>query len=262
MSIINQIYLHEVEERYRIFPDTYTCNVNHEDYTSFEAKKPLLASIMEFDNSTNAIYDLHQKVYLSRRTDFYRNSESIFYSEVNNRKEPLWFLPFLTRQVRHFVYDSIVSVFDFLNQQKCSERKNYKLILDLVLAHPNGCYCRILLQIMPIELDRDGKLWLMLGNVHITLLKEAACWPPQHQLMHVTTKKERFFEHSASCQPLSPCEIEVIKLVSQGFESKEIAGFLHVSRFTVDNHRHNILGKTFCDNMTQAVLYAKRIGVV
>ena len=262
MSIISKIYHDEVELRYLIYPEGYTCNVNQADYTAFEAKKIYLLRVSEFNNSAIAIYDLHHKAYLGLHTNFYKSSESIFYAEVNNRKEPLWFLPFLKRKDRFFVYDSMLSAFDYLNLQQCSKRMDYKLILDLVLAHPNGSYCRMILKMMPVELDKDGKLWLMLGNVNVTLLKKADDRPPQHQLMNINTRKMVFFEHSVNCQPLSTCEIAVIRLVSQGFSSDQIGEYLHSSKFTINNHRQNILQKTFCENMTQAVLYARQIGVV
>ncbi|NEW84875.1 MAG: hypothetical protein GZ094_21245 [Mariniphaga sp.] len=212
MSIISKIYRDEVELRYRLYPEGYTCNVNLADYAGFEAKKMYLLRASEFNNSAIAIYDLHQKVYLGLRTDFYKSSESIFYAEVNNRTEPLWFLPFLTKKDRFFVYDSILSVFDYLNLKQYSERMNYKLILDLVMAHPNGSFCRMMLKMMLAELDRDGKLWLMLGNVNVTLLKKADDRPPQHQLMNINTRKGVFFEHSANCQPLTSITLDSIPI--------------------------------------------------
>ena len=125
MSIISEIYRNEVELRYQLYPDAYTCNVDKADYTAFEAKEVYLLRVSEFDNSAIAIYDLHRKDYLGLRTNFYKSSESIFYAVVNNRKEPLWFLPFLTKKDRFFVYDSMLSVFDFLNLRQCSERMDY-----------------------------------------------------------------------------------------------------------------------------------------
>ena len=42
---------------------------------------------------------------------------------------------------------------------------------------------------------------------------------------------------------LTSREIEIVKLVSQGFTSKEIGKVLQLSIFTIETHRRNILKK-------------------
>jgi NarL family two-component system response regulator LiaR len=62
-------------------------------------------------------------------------------------------------------------------------------------------------------------------------------------------------------EALTGREIEVLKLVAQGYSNQEIAGQLHVSERTVGKHVSNILDKLHLANRTQAALYALREGL-
>ena len=57
---------------------------------------------------------------------------------------------------------------------------------------------------------------------------------------------------------LSDRELEVLKLVAQGFTNKEAAGALHLSENTVKNHVANILDKLHLRSRLEAVMYAMR----
>ena len=61
--------------------------------------------------------------------------------------------------------------------------------------------------------------------------------------------------------PLTPREIEVLRMVSRGLTNNEIADILVVSERTVRTHISNILGKLHLANRTQAALYALRAGI-
>ena len=60
---------------------------------------------------------------------------------------------------------------------------------------------------------------------------------------------------------LSPREIEVVQLVSQGLRNPEIAARLGVERSTVASHVHNALAKTNLSNRIQLTGYAYRTGL-
>jgi len=60
--------------------------------------------------------------------------------------------------------------------------------------------------------------------------------------------------------PLTDREIDVLKLVAQGYSSQEIAEKLSVGERTVGKHVSNILEKLHLANRTQAALYALREG--
>lgn len=57
-------------------------------------------------------------------------------------------------------------------------------------------------------------------------------------------------------RPLSPREVEIVKLIAEGLTNKEIAGRLFLSTVTVDTHRKNILAKLHLKNTASLVKYA------
>lgn len=61
--------------------------------------------------------------------------------------------------------------------------------------------------------------------------------------------------------PLTPREVETLKLVAQGKSNKAIAEELFVSEATVRTHVTNILSKLHLANRVQATLYAIREGL-
>ena len=62
-------------------------------------------------------------------------------------------------------------------------------------------------------------------------------------------------------EQLTQREVEVLRLLAQGFENKEIAEQLVISEATVRTHVSNILGKLHLASRTQAALYALREGI-
>ena len=55
---------------------------------------------------------------------------------------------------------------------------------------------------------------------------------------------------------LTPREVEVLRLVAQGYTDRQISEALHITVRTVNTHVTNILNKTGCDNRTAAATFA------
>jgi DNA-binding NarL/FixJ family response regulator len=62
--------------------------------------------------------------------------------------------------------------------------------------------------------------------------------------------------------PLSPRELEVLKLIAEAFTSDGIALQLSISRRTVDRHRENILAKLGMRDRVELTRYAIRRGLI
>jgi DNA-binding NarL/FixJ family response regulator len=62
--------------------------------------------------------------------------------------------------------------------------------------------------------------------------------------------------------PLSPRELEVLKLIAEAFTSDQIAQELTISRRTVDRHRENILAKLGMRDRVELTRYAIRSGLI
>lgn len=63
-------------------------------------------------------------------------------------------------------------------------------------------------------------------------------------------------------EPLSPRELEILRLVSTGASNRDIAESLVIAEGTVKNHLTNILGKLNVKDRMQAVLKAREYGLI
>jgi NarL family two-component system response regulator LiaR len=68
-------------------------------------------------------------------------------------------------------------------------------------------------------------------------------------------------ERPPTPDPLTHREVEVLRLVAQGLENREIAGNLVITEATVRTHVSNITSKLHVASRTQAALYALREGI-
>jgi DNA-binding NarL/FixJ family response regulator len=62
--------------------------------------------------------------------------------------------------------------------------------------------------------------------------------------------------------PLTPRELEVVKLIAESFSTRQIADALVISEKTVDRHRTNILEKLGMHDRVELTRYATRRGLV
>ena len=62
--------------------------------------------------------------------------------------------------------------------------------------------------------------------------------------------------------PLTPREVEVVKLIAESYSTKQIADALTISEKTVDRHRANILEKLEMHDRVELTRYAIRRGLV
>jgi DNA-binding NarL/FixJ family response regulator len=67
---------------------------------------------------------------------------------------------------------------------------------------------------------------------------------------------------SVSGDPLTPRESEIVKLVAEGYSSKEIAETLVISPKTVERHRANVLEKLGLRDRVALTRYAIRHGLI
>lgn len=103
-------------------------------------------------------------------------------------------------------------------------------------------------------------------NTNKTELVEAIMKVHQGESYIAAEIKDRYFtslldiNNTESKKELTLKEIEIVKLITQGFTSKEIAEKIFVSPRTVETHRHNILKKLNIPNAAQLSSWAKEKG--
>ncbi len=238
------------------------CDVDESDYYKFESARRMLLRLAEVENSSLTVFDMHKKHYLIMCSRF----DEMFGCQLfrNSQSDPEQLFELMNPTDIPFVLDTIIRTFQFLNGLPAEEKTNYKLIVDFRLKNSLGFYVKFIQQLVVLELDKNGQIWLVLKLIDL-LSAEAGQEPSQRKLLNIKTGKLCLFKDDfdrPSHQLLSDRETEILSLISQGLDSKRISERLYISVNTVNNHRQNILSKTKTGNTSQALLYAKKIGIV
>ena len=238
------------------------CCVDDSDYARFGMHRQLLEKIARVENSALAVFDTHRKHYLLSCSKF---DDAAGY-ELNPGKKvsPEYFYSYMHPQDFHFVIDTVYRTFTYINALPAAEKTEYKLIVDYRLKNQEGKDLRFVQQMVVLELDRNGEIWLLL-KIFDLVSDKAGDEPPQRRLVNLKTRKLHLFNDENDIHAsklLTKREVEVLDLISQGLDSRDISERLFISLNTVNNHRQNILSKTRSGNTSQALLYAKRIGII
>ena len=237
-------------------------DVGPEDYLAMESRLALIEQMAEVQGSSVVVYDFYRQNYLLRKIRF---SGQLGHDQVMAEEEGLgYFVSLVHPEDAPVILDTYLKAFGFLESLAAQERKNYKLVYNFRSRGKDVSYHAMVDQVVVLELDRGGNIWLLLGLTDLL--------PTQHR----TGKTDRQFvnlkdhtlylfnnrSESAGNPVLSAREAEVLGLVARGFASKRIAEQLYISVNTVNNHRQKILEKTRASNTAEAVAYARTLGLV
>jgi DNA-binding CsgD family transcriptional regulator len=237
-------------------------DVGDSDYEEFEKKMCFLERLAEVENSSVNVLDLNLKKYIFLGSKYLYRFENP--SIEHNTNDPFYYTQFIHPDDQPLVFDSYRKTFNFILSLPVEERKDYKLILNFRQLDKNGRYLNLILQVVVLELDRKGNIWLIL-IIDDLLPEKITLSEVSRRLINIKTGKTCLFKNDLlknNKTVLSTREIEVLDLVSKGFVSKEIADKLYVSVNTVNNHRQNILEKINAANTSEAVIYARNLGLL
>jgi DNA-binding CsgD family transcriptional regulator len=223
---------------------------------------PLLERLDAVEDSSVVLYDLYQRKYAFLTSSFkfllgYDREEAL-------GQGPEYFYRRMPDEDLEAVLDTVTRTLRFLYGLSPQERKDYKLGFDFRIRRADGRLVRLLQQVIVLELDARGNIWLVLA-VNDLLAGGSAEEPPKRSLRNLRNGKSYLFvpeEPEGGGPGLSKREIEVLGLVAVGLASREIADRLYISAATVNNHRQRILEKTGARNSSEAVRYATRLGIL
>jgi DNA-binding CsgD family transcriptional regulator len=236
--------------------------VENADYLEFEKKVYFLERMAEVENSSVTVLDLYQKKYIFLGSRYIKPFDNPLIE--HDPQDPMYYSQFIHPDDLPIVMDSYQKAFTFFLSQPVEERKNYKLIQNFRQQDKYGKYLNLILQAVVLELDKKGNIWLIL--ILDDLLPDKISFEAvNRRLIDLKTGKICLFQNELESNKktiLSKREIEVLGLVSKGFASKEIADKLFLSINTVNNHRQNILEKVRASNTSEAVNYARSLGLL
>lgn len=240
---------------------SHTCAVTEEDYKRIEPTIRLLERVSEIENSTLTVFDMHRKQYLLKSNKFKEMLGYTYPNDIENNDMEL-FHKIIHPEDLPFVLETEIIAHEFYNNLPAMEKKNYKLVYDFRVKNTSEIYMRFIHQFAVLEQDCKGKSWLVLIVTDL-ISEKALSTPLQRQMINIKTGRLCLFDNDLrSNMLLSRRETEVLKLISEGLDSHNIADKLFISVNTVNNHRQKILSKTKTTNTTQAILYARKIGVI
>lgn len=236
--------------------------VTNADYIEFEKKVCFLERLAEVENSSVTVLDLYQKKYIYIRSKFIEKFDNSLTGYGSD--DPLYYSQFIHPDDLPVVFDSYRKTFKFIYRLPVEERKDFKLIQNFRQRDKHGRYLNVILQLVVLELDKNGNIWLVL--ILDDLLPDKISFTEvNRRLINIKSGKICLFKNAKEPNNktiLSLREIEVLGLVSKGFVSKEIADKLFLSVNTVNNHRQNILDKVKAANTSEAVSYARTLGLL
>ncbi len=102
----------------------------------------------------------------------------------------------------------------------------------------------------------------LITAMNIVLRGDLYIDPAFIRTLFVDTPSKVRFTNLELIEPLTPRELEVLKLIVQGYTNRQIASELSISSRTVEGHRSNLSDKLGLHNRVELVRYAKEHGLV
>jgi DNA-binding CsgD family transcriptional regulator len=236
---------------------------------------PLLERLDAVEDSSVVLYDLYQRKYVFLTSSFkfllgYDREQAL-------GQGPEYFFRRMPEEDLEAVLDTVTRTLHFLYGIAPRERRDFKLAFDFRIRRADGRLVRLLQQVVVLELDARGNIWLVLAVND--LLGGSTEEPSRRNLRNLRNGKSYLFvpeepevqgpagqgdtgQRDAGRPDLTRREIEVLGLVAVGLASREIADRLYISTATVNNHRQRILEKTGARNSSEAVRYATKLGIL
>jgi DNA-binding CsgD family transcriptional regulator len=234
------------------------------DYSRLEYHVPLLERLDAVEGSSVALFDLHRKSYAFLTSSFkfllgYKRDQAM-------ERGPDYFYDRMHPEDLPIVLDAVNRTFRFLHGLPAAERRDYALSFDFRMRQAAGGWVRLVQQVVVLEQDRRGGIWLIL--IVNDVVKDGSLELPAHrQLRSLRNGKLYLFVSddgpgNRTPPALTRREVEVLGLVAVGMVSREIADRLFISVATVNNHRQHILEKMGAKNSAEAVCYAAELGLL
>ena len=154
-------------------------------------------------------------------------------------------------------YGSELQFFDFVASRPIDTRTRFCLWCDLRMADKDGKWMNITHRMFYLDFDDNGCPRKALCLYTPSTAKELN----NTKITDTTTGEEFPIGHYEQGDMLTKREIGILKLIGEGYMSKEIATMLEISQNTVNRHRQNILAKMHANNSMEAFRKAVSVGL-
>lgn len=152
----------------------------------------------------------------------------------------------------------------FLHSLPKEKMFQYKVRLNFRIQNSTGEYLQILYQAIALEQDDQGKIIRSLGS-HTDISYLNPSIKPTLSFIGMDGEPSYFDVQIGKPlipikEPLSIREKEILKLIIDGKQNKEIAEILFISKQTVDKHRKNMIKRNQLKNSGELIAEAIKNG--
>jgi DNA-binding CsgD family transcriptional regulator len=230
------------------------------DYSILPVHIKSLQALSNVSNSGVNIFDLNKKQVVFFSSNFgkllgYKPSD---FEELNHQ----FFESKIHPDEKHQLAINGISILKMFNAFSSDEKLNHKVIYEYRMLNSENKYVRLIEQYQILELDKTGQIWLMFSFVDVSPNQDENS-PVKSQLLNFRTGNFIPFDIPEKAElELTKRELEILKLVKQGFLSKEISDKLLISVHTVNTHRQRFLEKLGANNSIEAVIFASKYGLL
>jgi DNA-binding CsgD family transcriptional regulator len=243
--------------------ENLTCSVDYEDYLGLDEYFEGLLLLANLTNTDISVYDLHHHSFLFHSVS---DKESI--------RHPMfaWKAGLASCHYSGLIHpDDLSIVFNahlsaHYTLEALSAEEKSKLVLGTLFRVQNGRggYRLMYFRMAIGKLDRNKNPWLLL--IHSTLLADTAGSnvPRGYCLSSIGRFKQQpvFTCNDLSVTVITSRELQLLGLIIAGYENYQIAEMLNISPDTVDKHRSNLEHHIGAKDMSQAIVFAMRLGLV
>jgi len=244
-----------IQEIFFKFLAQYTFHEKDLDYSLVPKHIKTLQILSEIGNSGVSVFDINKREMLFFSANFgkllgyvpsdYAETSFHFFDGKIHPKDKL------TLSLNG------VSALKMFNAFSADEKLNHKLLIEYRMLNARNKYVRLIEQYQILELDKRGQSWLMLGIVDVSPDQEEND-QVKSQLLNIRTGSFIPFEVEQKVDlELTKRELEILKLVKEGYLSKEISDKLSISVHTVNTHRQKFLKKLGASNELLAPSFSK-----
>lgn len=227
------------------------------DYSVLEHHISQLTLLSQVANSGITVFDM----YACRHVFASYNFSELFHYNLEGiaSEDSAYFTERIHPDDRRVLHRNGIACLRYLLENK-DLAPDVKLI-DEYRVDVGGHYVRVIEQFQVLEFDRSGNIWLSLSMLDVSPNQGIGDGVVRSQLLNYRTGEVCAFPVSEE-PSLSEREQEILRLISRGKLSKEIADQLAISVHTVNTHRQRILEKLNADNSMEAVRYASSRGLL
>jgi DNA-binding CsgD family transcriptional regulator len=234
----------------------------HIDYAIWERDKQMLHRMSAISRSCTFVVDVYKLRYAFASTNFVDllgyDSHKIATLERQGDYLESRFHPDDSTQLERLQ----VELGKFIYSLPPEQRNDYSNIYSFRVLNARKQYVRVVSRQQVLEQSRNGKAWLILGNMEIAPNQKES---DQVECTVLNLKNGEMFSPalpSPASISLTQRELEILQLIQKGLLSKEIAHNLCISIHTVNIHRQNLLHKLGVQNSIEAINAGLKLGIL